>query len=129
MKHSFKLIPIKKLKSHENINKNHLSEIIYKLRKERVLRNPIIVEKNHLVILDGHHRVNAFKKLGLKYIPASLISYNQVRVYLRRKLDIKDIKSEVIRRGINNNPFPSKTTRHLIKSRLRNINYSLNSLL
>ncbi len=123
------LVDLKKLRSHEEIDPQHLEEIYMRIENDGFLKNPVVVERQNFVILDGHHRVAAFKKMKLKSIPAYMISYSQARVFLRRKLDIKDIKREVVKRGISKKLFPSKTTRHLIKNRPRNINISLNSLL
>lgn len=129
MKNKITLVNIKKLKAHEKTDSNHLKEIILKIKNDGFLKNPVVVEDKHFVILDGHHRVAALKKLMIRLIPTYLIPYDTVRVFLRRSLDVKNIKKEVVIRGLKNKPFPSKTTRHLIKNRPRNINISLNSLI
>jgi ParB-like chromosome segregation protein Spo0J len=129
MRNKIVLVDIKKLKSHEETDPTNLKEVIHRIKKDGYLKNPVVVEDKHNIILDGHHRVAALKKLGVKFVPSFLISYDKVRVFLRRNLNVSDIKREVIKRGISKNLFPSKTTRHLIKDRPRNINITLNSLI
>ncbi len=128
MKKSIKLIDINKLRSHEEVDLKHVNELVCKIRKDGFLRNPVIVEDKHLVILDGHHRFMALKKLRMRVIPSYLVPYGKVKVFLRRKIDIANIKKEVISHALNHKLFPSKTTRHLIKNRPRNINVNLANL-
>lgn len=130
MKNKIILIGINKLKSHEEVNKNHLDKLFIKIQGDDYLKNPVVVEDKHFVILDGHHRVTVLKKLKAKKIPCQIVNYQTVRVYLRRKnYQIKDIRSKVIERAISKNLFPYKTTRHFIKDRVRNINFHLEKLL
>lgn len=128
-----KLIAINKLKSHEQIDYRHFLEVKEKIKKDGFINNPVIVDKNNYVIIDGHHRVMALKSLKAKKIPSFLVDYfdKKIKVYLRRKeLKITNLKKAVIKASLSNNLFPSKTTGHLIKNqRPRNIKISLNSLL
>ena len=127
-KYSLKLVDITTLKPHEKTDKKRLKKLLSKLRREKVLRNPVVVEKETKVILDGHHRVEAFRNLKLKRIPAILVDYNDigVKVFFRRKeLLMKIIKKTIISQALKNKTFPYKTTRHYIPNRLKNINFSI----
>jgi ParB-like chromosome segregation protein Spo0J len=82
-------------------------------------------------VLDGHHRLNALKKLGYKKIPVFLVNYRSkdIRVYLRRKNIFMDLlKKMVIKSGKEKRLFPDKTTRHLLKYRPKNIKVDLKML-
>ena len=131
MKNKINLIDINKLKCHEEINQQHLTEIIYQVKKAGFIRNPVVVDLKNFIILDGHHRVAALKQLGVNKVPVFLVNYQDkdVRVFLRRKLKLTgSIKQAVIKNSLNNILFPSKTTRHLIKNRPRNINFKISHL-
>jgi len=131
MKRNITLIKINKLKSHEAIEPKRLSKLVKRIKRDGYLRNPIVVDRKSLVILDGHHRLYALKVLGCKKVPVYLIDYksNNVRVYLRRKeLIMNLIKKAVITKGKEGKPFPYKTTRHLLKYRPREINIDLKKL-
>ena len=52
-------IQLKKLKQHESVDDQHLQKLKSKIEKDAVFKEPIIVDKEHLVILDGHHRLNS----------------------------------------------------------------------
>ncbi len=131
MSSKYSLLDINKLKCHERVEKSHVVELAKRIRLDCMLKRPIIVAKKSLVILDGHHRYTALKRMGYKKIPAQLVDYHdgEVRVYLRRKeLLIELIKEAVLRRAEEGRLFPNKTTRHLIRKRTGVINYSLGKL-
>ena len=81
------LMSISKLKRHEAIDPKRLLELMAQIKNDGYLKNPIVVDKDSLVILDGHHRLKALKTLGYQKIPTFLVDYQsgRVRVYLRRK--------------------------------------------
>ncbi len=122
---------INKLKPHENIIEKNLLKLYKSIKKLNLIKNPIIVEKDNFVILDGHHRYYALKKLGCKKAPVYLVNYfhNEVLVKLRRRLKIKNIKKSVVLRALKSRPFPPKTTKHIIKNRPKNINLKLDELI
>ena len=91
---------------------------------------PIIVDRHHLIILDGHHRVAILKKLGYQKIPAYLVDYlnKNIKVISRRKnLPIK--KETIIYNSLLGKLLPYKTSKHLIPNRPKNLNINLTKLL
>lgn len=125
------LLDIKNLKNHEMISIKRLKQVKDDLLAKGYIKNPVVVEKENHIILDGHHRVAALKQLGVNEVPAFLVNYQDknVRVFLRRKLKLAGpIKQAVIKNSLSNILFPSKTTRHLIKNRPKNINIKISKL-
>ena len=124
-----KLIDLGKLKIHERISRNRLAAVKKMIVSACAFTEPIVVEKNNLVILDGHHRVTVLKEMGYRKIPAYLVNYlNQnVRVNSRRSnyLVSKDL---VISRALSDQPYPSKTSRHFIPHRPKNFKIKLSKL-
>lgn len=119
------------LKSHESVSQKRLKVIISKIRADGVFRNPVVVENQELIILDGHHRVAALKKLGAKKIPAYLVDYHSpdIRIYLRRKNLLSGlIKECVIRTVLMGRVFPPKTTRHVFSDKPKRVSISLEKL-
>ncbi len=123
-------IPINKLKIHERVNLSREKEIRNDIKDKRVLRNPLIVDLNTMIILDGHHRFLALKKLRAKRIPVYLVDYrdSSIKVSSRRK-NYKLSKLEIVFRGLNNNPLPYRTSKHLIPNRPMNINIPLKKII
>ena len=48
------------------------------------MEDPIIVERENLVVLDGMHRVKALKRLGCKLIPVCLVDYDSPEIKVER---------------------------------------------
>lgn len=115
-----KLIDTSKLVCHEKIDKARLDQLIGRLKKDGMLKKPVVVDRESLVILDGHHRYQAFCKLGIKKIPCFVVDYfdPKIKVNFRRKdvgnKLIKEIILLYIRLG---KIFPYKTTRHIVNNR------------
>ncbi|MEM3201322.1 MAG: ParB N-terminal domain-containing protein [Ignisphaera sp.] len=63
---------------HEDIDPIHSSRVLGSISVDEALRKPIIVEKNRLIVIDGHHRLNALKSLGIKVVPAYLADYRDI---------------------------------------------------
>ena len=132
MKPRVSLIEINKLKTHENVNSRKVNKLVKDISLKKRVINPVVADKKTFVILDGHHRLAALKRIGVKRVPIYLVNYKSeaVRVYLRRKKLLSQIlKDQVLSMGKLRENFPIKTTRHFIKNRARNVNIKLERLL
>lgn len=128
---SVSLIDLSKLKEHEKIDKDHLVKIKHLIEKSGVFKEPIIVDKDNLVILDGHHRFNSCKQLGLTKIPCLTVDYindSKIKVVARRK-KFKINKEIVMNMGLSNKVFPAKTTKHYIPYRIKQLKIPIKKLL
>lgn len=124
-------VPINKLNQHEKVDAKHLKFIKNKIKKAGIFKEPIIVDKEYLVILDGHHRLNSCKELGLSKIPCLLVHYlndPKIRVTARRK-EYNITKNKVIEMGLSKDVFPHKTTKHYIPHRVKNLKIPINELI
>jgi len=111
-------VPIEELRPHEAIDEGLLDQMIEKLKRYG-LKDPIVVDKETKVILDGHHRYAACKALGMRVIPCLLIDYRSPEISVEpRRPEIPVSKEEVIRRGLEGDLYPPKTTRHLLPQKL-----------
>ncbi|MEM4717714.1 MAG: ParB N-terminal domain-containing protein [Desulfurococcaceae archaeon] len=123
---------VNKLHIHEEIIPSILKQLVEKIRKDNVFKDPIIVDEKTLVVLDGMHRVAASKELGLKYIPVCLIDYDNpnvglytwVRVVKYKKTMTRDqesLRKEILdvinRRGYRQVYIPSMDAGHEMLSR------------
>jgi L-serine kinase (ADP) len=74
---------------------------------------PLLIEANHLIILDGHHRRAAAIQLGLQAVPAILIPYDDPRLTLTSwRPGEQWSRTEIIARAQRGKLCPIKTTRH-----------------
>jgi len=69
------LTRISELKEHEQIDPFHLEELKGELVRDGYQRDPITVDANYKVILDGHHRVKILKALGCSKVAAHYVDY------------------------------------------------------
>lgn len=70
-----RLIEISPLRRYEQTEPEKVSAIEQSVRTRGVLINPVIVDPEHRLLVDGHHRVRAFELLGLTHIPAFTVDY------------------------------------------------------
>ena len=64
---------IEALRQHERTDKKHLNTVKKSILKEG-LNFPIVADKKTKLVLDGHHRLNALKELGVRNIPAMYVA-------------------------------------------------------
>jgi L-serine kinase (ADP) len=109
----FALVPIRELRAHERIEESSIAELVELLKRTQVVADPIWVARDSSVILNGHHRVEALRRIGATRVPAWIIDYESELVHLERWRPGPPIaKSEVVLRGKEGRLFPPKTTRH-----------------
>lgn len=84
---NIKEIPISQLKAYGNNAKKHSKKQIEQLAKSidltKGLRQPIVIDSNNVIVC-GHGRVEAAKKLGYKTVPCELIddlTEDEIRLY------------------------------------------------
>ncbi|HPR42117.1 MAG TPA: ParB N-terminal domain-containing protein [Candidatus Methanofastidiosa archaeon] len=70
------IIPLEDVKCHEEVIEEELQEFIKSLKAKGIFYRPILVDRNSLVVLDGHHRVEGLRRLGAKKVPAILLDYD-----------------------------------------------------
>ena len=87
---------------------------------------PLKIEKNNMLILDGHHRLQVAKQLGLSKVPCLQYEYHDVDVWSLRASEYVT-KEEVVRRALAGNLYPYKTVKHKFGS-VVNCSYSLDEL-
>ncbi|NMC60128.1 MAG: ParB N-terminal domain-containing protein [Candidatus Methanofastidiosa archaeon] len=75
-------VDVERLYTHERIVPSVLNRLIIKMEREKKFSVAIIVDRNTMTILDGHHRFEAAKRLGCKKVPCLLLDYNDPEIKL-----------------------------------------------
>ena len=115
----FRLVPIDRLRGHEEIDEEAVEELVRVLRSDGVFAEPIWVARGSYAVLNGHHRVEALKRLGARRVPAWVVDYESDLVSLEPwRPGTRVEKSEVVRRARAGDLYPPKTTRHRILAEL-----------
>ncbi|HTW55143.1 MAG TPA: ParB N-terminal domain-containing protein [Thermoplasmata archaeon] len=113
------LVPLAALKPHERVVPSKVRALVSEIRRTGVFEDPIWVARGTWVILNGHHRTAALRRLGAERVPAWVIDYHDDAVRLDRWTPGPPIsKEEVVRRANDGDPFPPRTTRHTIAADL-----------
>lgn len=82
-----------------------------------------------LVILDGHHRVEALRILGLKRIPALLVDYDSDCVKVTSWRDGVIVTKSMVREyGLKGILMEPKTSRHMVCFEIPEVNIPLEVL-
>src|SRR5512136_1822416 len=76
------LIDLDRLHIHEEVIPAVVDQLAESIVKDKVLRHPVMVDKNSLVVLDGMHRVAALRKIGCRRMPVCLVDYNNPAIGL-----------------------------------------------
>lgn len=90
---------------------------------------PIAVEYATFAIMDGHHRFNAAKKIGLKRVPCVLMDYKKSGITLQSwRPEIGVSVSDILLMISERKKYPPKTTRHIFNPSVDEVNIPLNLL-
>jgi len=131
MKYRFAIMEISELREHEAYQKDLLEKCIKMLENDGVFKVPILVDEKDLVILDGHHRVEALKRMGFTKIPVYLVDYwdEAIEVTTWAEAEIENItKDMVLEMGRGDGVFPPKTSKHKVRVKLEEHHVPLEEL-
>ncbi|ENO1077282.1 hypothetical protein [Enterobacter asburiae] len=111
---NMKLIDLKKLRPHEEIDPVALQMLSGKIIRDGYWMTPVIIDKDTGIIMDGHHRYNFAVQFGLSIIPCYELSYSSgtIQVYDWKSGAIFPEK-KIIEHVNAGKAFPPKTTRHV----------------
>jgi len=118
---------------HEEVIPRNLDAMMKRLVNSGRFFQPLLVDSASNVILDGHHRWNAAKALGLDLVPVVAIDYlnsEEVSVSVWPGCGRDSItKEEVVEMGVSGSLFPPKTSRHRFSFKLPKIGVPLDDLM
>ncbi len=108
-------INLDELKEHEEIRPDYLEALKNEILSDGVLKMPICIDQKTCIILDGHHRLHALKRLGCRKIPCVLVDYQspEIEVVPWREGE-KITKEEIIEVALKGGKMPPKTSKHMI---------------
>ena len=103
------------LKEHEEIRPDYLEALKNEILCDGILKMPICVDEKTCIILDGHHRLQALKRLGCRRIPVVMVDYQspEVKVIPWREGEAVT-KEKIIDTALSGGRMPSKTSKHMI---------------
>ncbi len=109
------LVDLVALKEHEQIRPEYLEQLKNEILSDGILKMPIAVDKTTYIILDGHHRLHALKKIGCRRIPVILFDYQSPEIEVVPHRDGETVTKEmVVQTALAGRRMPPKTSKHMI---------------
>ena len=97
------MIETEKLKPHEEVVESTVNKLVNAIQREGLLRDPLMVDKDDYIILDGMHRYNSLKRINCRFIPCCLVDYNSplIKVGAWFRLFTVDDPESLAERGLS----------------------------
>ncbi len=109
----FSLLPLRWLRPHEEVDDERVKRLTDEIRADGRIYSPVIVDEGTRVLLDGHHRYGALKRLGCTLAPCHLVDYSDPAIRVEHWDDGRPMdKQALIRHAMAGELYPKKTSRH-----------------
>ena len=114
-------IKLSDLIPHEQFRPEHAQELTVQIKNDKVLKRPIAVydlgsyKPGKYMIVDGHHRTEALKALGLTYVPVNVIDYFDRNIMVK-SWDVEVVwdKKEIVMGALEGKLLKPKATKHIL---------------
>jgi hypothetical protein len=105
-------IAVATLKHIEGHSTRRVAWLEKRIRAEGVWTRPIVVDRAHHLVMDGQHRMEVARRLGLAVVPALVFDYRDVEVWSLRPGHYTVSAVEITRRALRGDIYPYKTAKH-----------------
>lgn len=105
------LVPVEELRHIEGFSAKRVDWLVNKIRTEGIWNKPLALDDEHGLVLDGQHRMEAAKRLQLRWVPAVRYRYADVETWSLRPNHSFDWQL-VTFRALAGTPYPYKTVKH-----------------
>ena len=126
-------MPVEVLKPHEQVIQKKVDQLERMTIRWDAYTKPLLVDGATGTILDGHHRFEIARRLGLQCLPCVVVDYlddDSITLLLWPNSDREGItKDDVIQAGLSGDLMPPKTSRHLLSDDLPPISVPLSRLM
>jgi len=105
-------IDVQTLRHIEGFSRPRVAWLAKKIQAEQLWTKPVVLDRTHHLVMDGQHRMEVAKLLGLSVIPAILYDYANVEVWSLRPEHYTVSWQEIIARALRGDIYPYKTAKH-----------------
>lgn len=96
----------------EGFSRRRVTWLARKIQREATWTKPIVVDRAHHLVMDGQHRMEVARLLGLKFVPALVYDYADVEVWSLRPRTHTVSVAEITARSLSGDIYPYKTAKH-----------------
>ncbi len=108
-------LSISELKEHEEIRPDHLEALKNEILSDGILKMPIAVDRSTYIILDGHHRLHALRRIGCRKIPVIMVDYQSPEICVVPWREGEVVTKEMIlETALSGKRMQPKTSKHMI---------------
>jgi len=113
------LLHIDDLKPHEDVLTDRASKLEeYVQDLPLVILPAIIVDSQYQVVIDGHHRLELFRKSGMRIVPVVVVNYAHTDILVNPPDVVNGVDKEtVISSAVKGKCLAPKSTQHMVRSR------------
>jgi hypothetical protein len=96
----------------EGFSARRVAWLTRKIQREGRWTKPVVLDRAHHLVMDGQHRMEVARRLGLRVIPAVLYDYAEVEVWSLRPRTHTVSAAEITARSLAGDIYPYKTAKH-----------------
>jgi hypothetical protein len=113
------LVHIDDVKPHEEVVHSRAEKLSKYVEELPIKILPaIILDSQFKVVIDGHHRLDSFRRAGMTIVPAVFVNYEHEDVLVHPPGAGKAVEKEtVIFNALKGQLLPPKSTQHMVRSR------------
>ena len=114
----FDFLPLSRLKAHEGVIPERVKKIKEEISAAGVIETPLWVDREHFIVLNGHHRLAALKEIGAALVPCVLLDYSSPYIEVRvcEGAKIKSIDKEKVQdAALDGKLFPPRSSFHTLR--------------
>ena len=124
---NIQLVDVDFLKHPEGFGKNRVEWLKNKIESEGVWTKPICIDGENGIVMDGQHRMEVAKKMGLNQVPAMKFSHLDVEFWsLRENHEVT--RELILTKALSGNPYPYKTVKYSFPLDIPSCNIPLEEL-
>ncbi len=120
-------VAVERLRHIEGHSDDRVDWLADKIRTDGVWSKPLALDADHDLVLDGQHRMEVAKRLGLKWVPVVRYPYAELEIWSLRPGVSFDWRT-VTRRALADDPYPYKTVKHRFPHELPSCAFDLEDL-
>jgi hypothetical protein len=125
---TIELIDPKRLRHIEGFSKKRALWLRRKIEAEGIWTKPLAIDRKHLLVMDGQHRMEVGLALALRHVPCQLFDYEQVEVWSLRPTTHEVTVATIIERSLAGDIYPYKTAKHRFPAELGELSIPLDEL-
>lgn len=117
-----------RLRHIEGFSKKRAVWLQRKIEAEGIWTKPLAIDRKHLLVMDGQHRMEVALALKLRRVPCKMFEYDDVEVWSLRPTTHEVTVSSIIERSLSGDIYPYKTAKHRFPEELDELSIALDEL-